>query len=607
VSQPGSGQRPTPGTLGYDRALEWREPPSADEQALCGWSVVRAAGQPADAWRPLARIGGVHLYLAPPDTDGDAEPVFSEPLIAAKRGSPAHGGYVGIDGAVRRDVAYGDGAVRRDAVGAAAAPTLAIAAGPRPGPADSDAVRVAILDVSFDGLPLLRRFGHRHVDGPYTVGLPAPVPAPPVTAAAGHGTAMAGIVLHEAPGACVGLFRVPSVAGAVRAYAAATDLAIAIATAVEDWRADLVLVAMSEGAWGTPRHLREVLREAARAGRGGRGTAIVCSVGDPAKNHSHADDSAALGADDLASQPWVLAVAACDARGRWQRAEFEYRRAGAPGATYNRFGPGVALTAAGEGRLYSDGIAGDDSSQAAALAAAAAARALAAAPALGADELRAILAITADVPAVIDDGAGLAAGIFDGRDRLGHSPKVGYGRVNGDAAALAAADPIALALLSTRPCPDPARAGASLGHRLARAWNDVVLEGAARADGRAGDLARGYARVRGALARRLLHSLAANEAAAWLARHLRAIAETDDSSWLSATQDHGALVERIRHAAEVLAPAPILAAGAPERDDEASAWLRQLDAFLQSIEPLGGGPVAALGAAVLRRAADAAG
>ena len=88
---------------------------------------------------------------------------------------------------------------------------------------------------------------------------------------------------------------------------------------MESWRADVVLIAMSDGAWGIPGYLRDVLREAARLGRGGRGTPIFCSVGDPSRNHSREDDSAALGADDLASQPWVHAIAACDRQGQWYR------------------------------------------------------------------------------------------------------------------------------------------------------------------------------------------------------------------------------------------------------------------------------------------------
>ncbi len=196
--------------------------------------------------------------------------------------------------------------------------------------------------------------------------------------------------------------RSPRIAGAVPAYIAPTEIAVAVAAAVESWRADVVLIAMSDGAWGTPRHLRDVLREAARAGRGGRGAAIVCSVGDPAKNHSRAEDSAAIGADDLASQPWVIAAAACDSAGRWLRTRFDYQRTGSPGTTYNRFGPSVALVASGESQVFGGVLAADDSSQAAALVAAGAAAVLQHVPETTLDDLRALLFLTADAPAEID-------------------------------------------------------------------------------------------------------------------------------------------------------------------------------------------------------------
>src|SRR4029077_14519059 len=125
------------------------------------------------------------------------------------------------------------------------------------------------------------------------------------------------------------------------------------------------------------------------------------------------------------------------------------------GATYNRFGPAVALSAPGEPRRYGGRVAADDSSQAWALAAAAAARVLGVNRELSAVELRALLALTADVPPVVDGGRGLCANLFDARDRLGHSLRLGCGVVKARAACLAAADPICLALLATRPVPDP--------------------------------------------------------------------------------------------------------------------------------------------------------
>ena len=98
---------------------------------------------------------------------------------------------------------------------------------------------------------------------------------------------------------------------------------------------------------------------------------------------------------------------------------------------------------------------------------------------LSAAELRALLALTADVPAVVDGGRGLGAGAFDARDRLGHSFKIGHGVVNARAACLAAADPICLALLATRPVPDAGAANRG-ALALAQAWRVEVLGAAAR-------------------------------------------------------------------------------------------------------------------------------
>jgi len=531
--------------VSYHRELEWNEPPSCGERRYARWTVVRAAGQPAPSWWPLARVGAVDLYLAPPGSEREAPTLSVTPLVAGKRGHRGGGDYPGVDGDVQTD--------RFDDAVAAVAP-----APPYSFPAariDSDAIRVAVVDVSFDKLAALPSI----VEGPMRVGLPGDdrdfdQSARP-TIAPGHGTMMAGVVLAECPGAHVGLFQIPGVAGAARPYLAPADLAAAIAGAVAAWSADVVLIAMSDGAWGTPRYLRDVLREAARCGRGGRGTPIFCSVGDPSRNHVRQDDSATLGADDLASQPWVHAVAACDGAGRWYRVYPGYACPGPAngnagnGATYNRLGPAVALAALGEPRRWSEAIAADDSSQASAVVAGAAARVLQENRDLSAVELRALLALTADVPGAIDGGRGLAAGVFDARDRLGHNFKIGHGVVNARAASLAAADPICLALLATRPVPDVSGNGeagrGSPALALARAWQLAVRRAARRRN----PLARRYLRFAGRLSRLFLTSLEVQEALCWLARHLRALSETARWTFWQ-EQNHGALVERIRHACE---------------------------------------------------------
>src|SRR5436190_15139123 len=372
----------------YQRELEWNEPPSLSELRYARWAVVRAAGIPSPAWWPLAHIGAVHLYLAPPGSEGDAPILSAAPVVAAKRGGRGSGNYPGVDGEVQTS-AFAPGPP------ATAPPPPPVRPHPLPRfEIAGDAVRVAVIDVSFDDLAALPA----RADGPFRVGLPGDDDAARARVfGPGHGTQMAGVVMAECPGAHVGLFQITGAAGAARPYLATADLAAAVAAAVEGWRADVVLVAMSEGAWGTPPYLRDVLREAARVGRGGRGAPIFCSVGDPSRNHARQDDSAALGADDLASQPWVQAIAACDRAGHWYRVYPGYDcpgpsrdgRGHTPGATYNRLGPAVALAALGEPKRWSSLIAADDSSQATALAAAAAARVLAANRALSAGELRA--------------------------------------------------------------------------------------------------------------------------------------------------------------------------------------------------------------------------
>jgi len=602
---------------GYHRALEWNEPPSLAEARYARWTVVRAAGAPALRWEPLARIGDVRLYLSPPGCERDAATLYVEPLVAAKQARRGSGVEVGVDGSVSRAAFFFAGPPPDGAADLQAAPLqpsplapwgelAADAALATVGDGRAPVVSVAVIDTSFDNREALGRPAHGALEGPYVVGLPVEAPAkPPLSAAPGHGTAMAGIVLHESPRARVGLFRVPGLLGAVPAYIGPTSLAIAVAAAVEDWKADVVLIAMSDGAWGTPRHLGDVLRAAARAGRGGRGAAIFCSVGDPSRNHSRDGDSAALGADDLASQPWVQAVAATDARGRWYRSYVDYRPDGS--AVYNRLGPAVALSAHGEPRCFGPRIAADDSSQATALAAAASARVLAANPGLRLEELRAILALTADVAPVVDGGRGLMAGVFDRRDRAGHSFKVGYGGVNARAGALAARDPIALALLATREVPDPVVPGEvnpALG--LAETWDEIARAGSDR------PLGRGYLRARGRLSRLYLRSLAVQEALGWLARHTRALVpgegatagerEPEAAAWAAPTQDHGALPARILYVVDAVRDA--LGDGQPEPGDEAViSWLYEIEGALARAD---GADVARLMSMCLARASTLA-
>ena len=85
----------------YERELEWNEPPTVSERRYARWAVVRAAGAPAASWWPLARIGAVDLYLAPPGGEGDAPTLSVTPVVAAKRGRRGGGDYAGVDGHVQ--------------------------------------------------------------------------------------------------------------------------------------------------------------------------------------------------------------------------------------------------------------------------------------------------------------------------------------------------------------------------------------------------------------------------------------------------------------------------------------------------------------------------
>ena len=194
-------------TAGYDRELEWDEAPSPAERRYAGWSVVRPAGLPGARWLPLARIGDVGLFLVPPGSERDATARYVEPVIARKRGRKGSGDYVGVDGRVRLSQTDADGQIASCPPGPYRLPSP-----PRSAPScRPPAIRVAIVDVSFENLAALRGLASRAsaVDGPYLVGLATEDGPPAAQAGAsaapgrapGHGTCMAGGVLSEAPGA----------------------------------------------------------------------------------------------------------------------------------------------------------------------------------------------------------------------------------------------------------------------------------------------------------------------------------------------------------------------------------------------------------------------
>ena len=437
-------------------------------------------------------------------------------------------------------------------------------------------VKVAVLDESFAGLPPgFPPVRFQGLQRPSSLGV---VPREP-----GHGTRMAAVV-QEALGKGVelGLYRlVPSEPDDISSWLAAADVAMTLAHAVGEWGADVVLIASGDGLWGTPRYLREVLREARRSGRGGNGAVIVAAVGDASWNHDKgAGTSFAMGVDELAAQPWVIAVGASDVAGQWHRV---FDRHGA--RPTGRFSPSLSLCGSGEQyriELLND-AAMDDTSGSSALVAAAAAAVLREAPDLDADELRALLQWTADVPPVVDSGAGPGADALNEWDRLGHNPKLGYGRVNALAAVLAAGDPVCAALLLTRPRPAcvPLRNAAYSHPKFLLALSWYLWTKSPGLEGPAQELLREYReKVAPALARILLHSWRWRDAMVWLARHVALLRGPEAISPDGQQRhDHGALHHRVEYALDSLREE--LRSPAFSREAKVVLpWLESLDALL---------------------------
>lgn len=506
------------------------------------------------SWVPFPSIGPDKLYVTPSEDERALPSRFIQPLVCLKRGSLRTGlGYVGVDSRIlmgERYPAWGP-AERRPCPMTADLPELGVlrpllsmeavleAIGLSPehqeilarGRPSTRRPRVAVIDADCGGWGALGDA----VDetSPYVTPVNrwlqfprAHRRPPPEQTVPGHGASMAGVVKAIAPRAQLGMFEAPLTQSS---YVYPTDLAAAIARAVEEWRADVVLVAMAHGYWGMPAHLRTILKAAAGSGRGGRGTAIVCCSGRLDQNRDLHGDSAALAGDDLASQPWVIAVAASTLDGRWYRVN-QY--------PLSRLGPSIELCAPGEPVTVPGAGTADDSSLAAAVVAGAAALVLETNPELTLAELRQLLRMTADV-SVVDDapaGTGIEAGRLNERDRTGHNFKVGYGKVHAMRACLAAADPVSFALLTSQP--DELK--------RARAWEESLHRMAASSS-----RAREYLEVRKCLVPQVLVSPDLRDALHWLARHLHQIRRDGSPSWWDDGMDHGVLIDRIQHAVEL--------------------------------------------------------
>jgi hypothetical protein len=394
-------------------------------------------------------------------------------------------------------------------------------------------------------------------------------PPEPFQRMAGHGVVMAAAIEAVAPGIQIGLFEVPF---AHASHVHATDLAAALARAVGEWRADIVLVAMAHACWGTPAHLRAILRGCAQSGRSGKGAVIVCCTGRIDQNRDLHGDSTALASDDFNAQPWVLPVAACGLTGGWYRVHRH---------PLGRMGPSVELCAPGELVTFPPIGAADDSSLAAALVAGTAARMLAIHPGLSLTELRQLLRATAvQIPAEDDATApGLETGHFNGWDRAGHNLKLGHGRVDTLGACLAAADPVCYALLATRRALPASPAAAAMEREAAQGWEHCLLRWSSHHE-----LARRYLEFRGHLLPVVLRAPALQDALFWLARHLRALRLHGPPPWPDERMDQGALTDRCIHVLEVLGglldQLPI-----ETPSHEISRWLHELIRLLTAIPP----------------------
>lgn len=530
-----------------------------------------------------------------PSADERALPSrFVQPIISRKRGLPEEGtGYVGVDSRIlmgeRLPVTGGKSGrpspaeapehpelhaprarytaeVVKRAIGV---PDLLEAASLR----RASAPRVAIIDVDCGGWgalgPAVDTASLELARGRGAWSFPrSKRPPERERALCGHGVLMAGAVRSVAPGARLGLFEAPC---AQDCYAFPTDLAAALALAVGEWQADVVLVTLVHGVWGTPAHLRHTLRNAALHGRAGLGAVIVCSLGRLDLNRDVEGSSAVQGGDDFNAQPWVLPVAACTLEGRWLRAH---------GMPLSLLGPSAELCAPGD-IVHLEGLGrADDSSLAAALVAGAAARMLRHNPTLTLAELRSVLRLTAE-PGPVEDlngKRGIEAESFTEWDRSGHNFKLGYGRVHVQAACLAAADPVCHALLAARhPAPPGGRTPLEL--QAAQAWEARVQALASHSE-----QAREYLELRGHLVPLLLQDLELRDALQWLARHLLALRRTGAPGWPRDGMDHGVLVDRSAHLLDTLSR---MLGTRPPGDpwDRLRRWCSGLSSPLEDLDP----------------------
>lgn len=405
-----------------------------------------------------------------------------------------------------------------------------------------------------------------------------------------HGTLMAHVIADILNGTNVQIRRIQIPSHPTSSYLTPVDLAVAIAEAVAPRQspelgtttpppADIILIPLSSGQFGTPPFLDAIVTAAAREGRSGKGAIIVCSTGSPKDNEQAVPmggfganrgsftpsprDSAAHGADELGAHPDVLLVGPCNLSGGWLR-RYGTRPVMTPPDQFRaetgitgRMGPSVDISAPGQCTIVEtlDSIT-DESSLASAIVAGVVGQLLLANPFVSPHEVRHLIRQTAMVSPEVDVNYGPEARCHSSFGRDGLNFKVGAGMVNALALVLASRDPFCHMLLHVAaPAPPPPDVDAVLADPalLIARWFDRWI----RIQPATNRLALGYRELRPSLVRLLMNSWALREELGWIARHLFAVFTHDgNQTWFTPFKgtptNHGALLRRARRLVRTL-------------------------------------------------------
>lgn len=431
---------------------------------------VTSARHGSQDWAPRFELDPALPHAATPSADWQPRPASTGP----ERRDGGHWFLADEGGGI---------AVIRELTGTAAGTRLAVI--------DDDASGVDALAVDAEILMNLPRAPRAQSHGALMVGWAtgAPRGAPPFRGVA--------------PDASPRLYLVPKPGTDV------VTLPLAIARAVADGADVVVCATYVEGTWSPL--LDDALAFAERLGRHARGTVVVFPTGRETSSPPgsvHASLSLSLG--DPASDPRVLCVAPAARRGGW----FFYRDRKRLARPFANRGPAVRLLAPGDDLASplgdGDRLTHAESSGASAIAAGVVLLVLASNPTLHLREVHALLESTATrVPPEVDP---TWAPLADAHDALpaaadpdGHNAKHGYGALHAARACLAAADPVAWALVRT------GEVAAATTFHAQRRTNPAV------ASAYSDDLARWVVRA-------LLADALASHAARALVRHARLLA-----------------------------------------------------------------------------------